>query len=421
MNYLFLYYITISILIDKLITINIAIYTLRLKDGGRARITALLINYLSEINILNIFLFTNYLIEENEYKIPNNIKRFTIKNNLIKFINKNKIDILIYELDNVEEIIKLNNLINVKVIFYQHSSSFDWIYDNYTLFKSLYKAFYYSKYIISIVPFDCDYLFNKWGINTILMNNFVTFDFDHIFRSDLSNKNILLIGRGDAKKKRFYIGIEAMEYIIKEIPYCKLNIISSLERIDNIEKLVNNLDLSNNIKFNGYSSFLEIYFRNASLHFIPSISESFSMVLSETKIYGIPSILLGLDYVSIAEGGTIIIYDDFPESLAVESIKIISNKTIRKKLGKEARNSMKYFNNNLLSKKWVKLILSVFKGEHYYNILRKEYQKMSQNNGMNILNKQLKLLKMRYEAFRDITTNEFENFTYMKNFHINRA
>lgn len=182
--------------------LNLAIYTLRMKDGGRARITSILIKYLNKINIINIFLFTNYSIEEDEYKIPNNTKRITIKNNLIKIINKNKIDILIYELDNIEEIIKLNNFKKVKVIFYQHSSSFDWIYDNYTLFKSIYKAFYSSKYVISIIPFDSDYLFNKWGINTILMNNFITFDFNHIFISDLSAKSILLIGRGDAKKKK---------------------------------------------------------------------------------------------------------------------------------------------------------------------------------------------------------------------------
>jgi glycosyltransferase involved in cell wall biosynthesis len=327
-------------------------------------------------------------------------------------------DILIYELDNVEEIIKLNNLKNVKVIFYQHSSSFDWIYDNYNLFKSIYKAFYNSKYVISIIPFDSDYLFNKWGINTILMNNFITFDFNQIYISDLSAKSILLIGRGDAKKKRFYIGIEAMEYIIKEIPNCELNIISSLTRIDNLEKLVNNIDLSNNIKFNGYSSTLEIYFRNASLNLVPSISESFSMVLSETKIYGIPSILLGLDYVSIAEGGTIILYDDLPESLAKESIEIISNREYRRKLGKEARNSMRQFSNEVLLKKWVKLILSVYKGEHYYNKLRSENKQISQTFGMNILNHQLKLLQMRYETFKDITANEFENFSFMYNYHI---
>ena len=191
---------------------------------------------------------------------------------------------------------------NVKIIFYQHSSSFDWIYDNYTAFKEIYKAFSKSKYIISIVPFDSDYLFNKWGINTILMSNFMTFDFNNIFTSDLSTQNILMIGRGDAKKKRFYIGIEAMEYIIKERQACKLNIISSLKRIDKIKKLVDNLNLSNNINFNGYSSSVEIYFRNASLNLVPSISESFSLVLSETKIYGIPSIVLGLDYIFTAEG-----------------------------------------------------------------------------------------------------------------------
>lgn len=399
--------------------LNIAVYTLRLKDGGRARITALLINYLVKINIFNICLFTNHIIEENEYEIHSSIKRFIIENNLIKLINKNKIDILIYELDDVEEIIKLNNLKYLDIIFYQHSSIFDWIYDNFTTFKSIYKAFSKSKYIVSIVPFDNDYLFNKWGINSILMSNFMTFDFSSIFTSDLSSKTILLIGRGDAKKKRFYIGIEAMEYIIKEIPKCELNIVSSLERIDKIENLVNNLDLNNNINFKGYSSSLEIYFRNASLNFIPSISEAFPLVLSETKIYGIPSILLGLDYICNSKGGIIIIYDDQPETLARESIKIILNKEFRKKLGKESRNSMKQFNNELLLKKWVKLILSVNKGEFYYIKLRDENKKISQNNGFDILNNQLKLLKLRNGCFRDITMSKFSNFTYINNYYIN--
>ena len=140
------------------------------------------------------------------------------------------------------------------------------------------------------------------------------------------------------------------------------------------------------------------------------------MVLSETKIYGIPSILLGLDYVSIAEGGTIIIYDDLPESLALKSLKIISSKKYRRKLGKEARNSMRHFSNELLIKKWIKLILSIYKGEHHYNKLREEYKKISQPIGMNILNNQLKLLKTRYVAFKGITMNKFENFSYMYNY-----
>ena len=330
--------------------------------------------------------------------------------NLIKI----KINILIYELDDIEEIIKLNNYANINVIFYQHSSSFDWLYKNYTKFKLIYKAFSFSKYIISIVPFDSDYLFKKWGINAILMTNFITHEFNYVSPSDLSTKNILLIGRGKDIKKRFHIGIEAMEYIRNEISDSELIIISNLTGIEYLPKLVNNLDLSNNIKFNGYSSSPDIYFKNVSLNIFPSISEAFPMVLSEAKIYGIPCILLGLDYIYIAKNGTIIIYDDSPESLAAESINIIINKEYRKKLGKEARNSMKQFNNELLLIKWIKLILSIYYDEFFYNKLRGENHLKSQIDEISILNNQLKLLKMRYKIFKNITKKEFENFKYME-------
>jgi len=400
--------------IKKESKINIAIYGYCIKNGGRARITSLLVNYFHKINIFNIILFTRTNIEKEEYFIPNNIKRFTIKNHLFKIINKNKINILIYELDDIKEITKLNNYLNINVIFYQHSSSFDWLYKNYTKFKLIYKAFSLSKYIISIVPFDSDYLFKKWGINSILMTNFITHEFNYVSPSDLSTKTILLIGRGKDTKKRFHIGIEAMEYINNEIPGSELIIISNLTGIEHLTKLVNNLGLGNSIKFNGYSSSPDLFFKNVSLNIFPSISEAFPMVLSEAKIYGIPCILLGLDYIYIAKNGTIIIYDDLPESLAKESINIIINKEFRKKLGKEARNSMKQFNNEILLIKWIKLILSIYNDEFFYIKLREENHLMTQNDDINILNNQLNLLKMRNEIFKNITQKEFENFKYME-------
>jgi glycosyltransferase involved in cell wall biosynthesis len=374
--------------------INIAIYAFSIKNGGRSRITALLINYLNKINIFKIYLFTLKIVEEDEYIIPINIHRFQIKNHLIKIINKNKIDILIYELDEIQEIITLNNYKNIKVIFYQHSSSFDWLYENYTIFKCIYDTFYSSKYIVSIVPFDNDYLFNRWGLNTILMINFMTHEFDSVFPSDLTSETILLIGRGNAKKKRFHIGIESMEYIIKEIPNCELNIISKIPGIKKLQDLVNNLNLEKNIKFNGYSSSPDIYYKNISINIIPSISEAFPMVLSETKIYGIPNIIIGLDYIFNAKGGTIIIYDDLPESLAKAAIKIIFDREYRKKLGKEARKGMKKFNNDLILNDWIELILSIYKGQYYYDKLRKNKKKLSKKEIIKILNNQMKLIEI---------------------------
>ena len=246
------------------------------------------------------------------------------------------------------------------------------------------------------------------------MTNFITHEFNYVSPSDLSTKTILLIGRGKDTKKRFHIGIEAMEYIKNEIPGSELIIISNFTGIEHLPILVNNLDLGNNIKFNGYSSSPDIFFKNMSLNIFPSISEAFPMVLSEAKIYGIPCILLGLDYIYSAKNGTIIIYDDSPESLAKESINIIINKEYRKKLGKEARNSMKQFNNELLLIKWIKLILSIYNNELFFIKLMGENHFLSQNDELSILNNQLKLLKMRYDVFKNITKKEFENLKYME-------
>lgn len=181
--------------------IRIGIYAYTMKNGGRARITAQLLNYLSKIYIFQIYLFTVRMKQDNEYIFPNNITRIITKNNLIKLVKINKIDILIYQLDYINEIANLNNIKNIKVLYYIHSSTLDWIYANYTIFKTIYNEYLKSKYLVSLVPFENDYIFRKWGIKSIFMNNFITFDYNSIISSDLSSKIILMLGRANDKKR----------------------------------------------------------------------------------------------------------------------------------------------------------------------------------------------------------------------------
>ena len=54
------------------------------------------------------------------------------------------------------------------------------------------------------------------------------------------------------------------------------------------------------------------------------------MALVEAKLFGIPTIICGLDFLSLAKGGTIIIYDDNPDTIAKEAIKILKNEKYRK-------------------------------------------------------------------------------------------
>ena len=394
--------------------INIAIYTYCIKNGGRARVTALFLKYLSRIKIFNLFLFTRRFKEENEYNFPKDIKRVIIKKDLIKAIKKNKIAVLIYELDEIKDILFLNQFTEIKVIFYHHSSTFDWLYENITIFKKIYKSFFDSKYVVSIVPFENDYLFKKWGIRSILMDNFITNEFKSVIKTDLTSKIIIMLGRANAKKKRFILGIQSMEYIIKEIPECKLKIISNITGIKKQKYFVENTNLEDSIKFIGYIAAPDLLFKNASLSFFPSITEAFPMVLVETKIYGIPNILLGLDYITISKGGTVIIYDDTPESLAKKSIYILKNKTYKKKLSLEARNSMNQFNNEILLLKWVKLILFIYNDDKNYVNFREEDKKINEKQALKIIENQLKLLRKRDFYFLNISSNIYKNYTWMK-------
>jgi glycosyltransferase involved in cell wall biosynthesis len=357
--------------------------------------------------------------EENEYTIPKNIKRIIIQHynldTLIKEAGKRMIDILIYQFPVYEQIERLNKLRNIKVIFYLHQSFLYWIYYNYFLFINLYKTYQTLKYVISLIPFENDFLFKKWGISSILMDNFISYEYNSIIQSDLSSKVILMIGRASDKLKRFDLGIKSMKYIIQELPDCELKIITDLLDIDYLQNLKLKLNLEKYINFIGFTSTPEIYFKNSSLHLFPSISECFPMVLCETKIYGIPNILIGLDYVKMAKGGTIILYDDSPESISRESINILKNINYRKKLGKEARKSMKQFKNELLLKRWVKLILSIFKGDAYYKSFKNQERNIPENKSLNIIKNQIKLLKMRNKNFVNITTNKLENFTFLEN------
>lgn len=398
------------------IKIKIAIFSPSLSNGGIERQTSLMLKYFNKVKIFKLFLFTISDKEENEYKIDSNIKRIIIKNDLIHILKKKKINILIYQFYNDSEIKQLNNLNNTKTIIINHSCFLHWIYYKaYFFYKTVYKTYKNCKYLVSLIPFENYYLFNKWGINSILMNNFIPYEFESIKPSDLSSKIILMIGRGDDPIKRFELGIRAMKFISQKLPDSEMKIISKSNNIDYLKKLVLKLDLENLIKFMGYSSNPEIYYKNASLHIFPTLAEAFPNILSETLIYGIPNILAGLDYVSISQGGTVIIYDDSPISISNIAIKILNNEIYRKKLGKKARENMKRFRNDILLEKWIKIIISIYNGDNYFQELRIKDKIFNKNEFKHIINNQIKLLKMREKKFENITINDIENFTFMEN------
>ena len=257
-----------------------------------------------------------------------------------------------------------------------------------------------------------DYLFKKWGIKSILMNNPLTYEYNSVRPSDLTSKDIIMIGRTNDRIKRFELGIKSMKIIIKEIPKCKMNIVGSSEIY--YETIIKNLNLDNYVNFTGFDTNIDKYLKTSSLHILTSFAESYSMVLSEAKIFGIPTILCGLDYLFLSKGRTILIYADNPETIAKESIKILKNDKYRKKLGSEARKSIKQVRNNLIAKKWSKLLLSIYKGNNNYLKLdsKRNRNKMSQQEAQIILNNQFKLWRNRLSILSYITLEKLKSYFY---------
>ena len=401
----------------SLYKIRVAFYTNSLKNGGVERVTSILLNYLSKKKYFILYLITFKPRLNDEYPLSNNITRISLSNhkrNLFKEIKKEKIDILIYNFYDINEIKRLNKLKKIKVIYYNHSSYFLWLfYHIYNFEQSIYMEYKNCKYVLSLIPLENDYLFRIWGIKSIFINNPTTYEYDSVIPSNLSNKNIIMIGRGNDPTKRFEFGILAMKDIIKEIPDCNMNIIS--ESNNKLQNLIKTLNLNKFIKIIGYQKNPESFFKNASLHIFPSICDTYGMVISETKIFGIPTIICGLDYLALAKNGTVIIYDNNPNSLAKEAIKILNDEKYRKKLGIEARESMKAIKNDLLINKWTSLLLSVYKGIDAFSIqylLNDEHILIKQKEAIKILNNQMNIYKANFPNLKEATLENFKFFFF---------
>ena len=396
--------------------INVAFYNYCIRYGGIERVTAILLNYFYKEDNFNFYLITVSGILEGEYSIPSNIKRICLseqKTNIYRAIRMEKIDILINNYDDPNQIIKLNKLNSIKVIHCTHSVFLYRIYQHYYhIENTVYQAYKNCKYVLALVPLENDYLFKIWGINSLLMENPLTFEFNSVVPSDLSQKNIIMMGRGNDPAKRFELGIISMKNIVKVIPESTMYLISSFYK--NLDKKIQSLNLEKNVKITGFQNNPGIYLKNASLHIFASLSEAYPMVLAEVKIYGIPSILCGLDYVILAKGGTVIIYDDDPDTIAKEAIKILKDDEYRKKLGNEARESMKNLSNEIIVKKWLKLFLSIYNGldpSSFSNLFEESYKRITEEEANIILNNQLNLLKKRKPNFKDLTLENLKLYS----------
>ena len=347
--------------------IGVAFVSKHIFGNGIGRMLSILCSELAKLDKYDIYLITGQGYQL-DFKFDEKVKKVRIAGNktLIEDFDKtSNIKIYVLQNDLTPESINWYKSLNggKKVIGIMHGVYMSSIYSNQTGVYKIWKNNMYLDAYISVIADDY-YVNEKLGINnSFFIPNMYTFDADKTPDSNLTYKNLMIMGRELDKIKGGLYGIKAMKLIEEKVPDAKLYFISSNYKIDFLTDLIKEMNLTRNIEILHYTPNITHYFLNSSILLCPSLSESFPMVMNEGKAHGLPIVAFNISYSPPYQNGVTVCEILNYTQMAEESIKLLEDYEYRKKKGREAKESLKYFSNKDIIDKWDKLFQVLISGD----------------------------------------------------------
>ena len=303
-----------------------------------------------------------------------------------------------------------------KVIDINHGTYLSCVYANCTgIYKVWENHKLFDAYIQVVV--DDYYVYKKLNFNnSFYIPNMFTFDADKTPNSNLTYKNLMIMGRENDRIKGGYYGIKAMSLIVKEIPDAKLYFISPDSRIKFLRGVIKELNLTNNVEIVSYVLNITHYFLNSSILLCPSKSESFPMVMNEGKAHGLPIVAFNVSYSPSYQKGVILVDMLNYTQMAEESIKLLNDYEYRKIMGREAKLSLKEYSNEETANKWDRLFSILDKDDpiSYQKLRNYTYEKYyDEEKAKERLESNYNFGKSYNKYFCCHTFNDMINLTYI--------
>ena len=349
--------------------------------NGIGRMLSLICSALSHIEKYDIYLITGKGFSL-DFKFDERVKKVRIAGNkteIEKFDKTSNIKIYVLHNDLTPSSIQWYKSLNGgKIVIGQmHGVYLSSIFSNQTGVYSIWK--YNNLYDASVHVIADDYYVNKrLGINnTFFIPNMYTFEPGITPNSNLTYKNLMIMGRELDRIKGGLYGIKAMDLIRKEIPDAKLYFISSNYKIDFLENLIDELDLRRNIEVLHYTENISHYFLNSSILLCPSLSEASPLVMNEGKAHGLPIVAFNVSYSPPYQKGVIVVDIMNYTKLAEECIKLLKDYNYRKIKGLEAKLSMNEFSNKDIVERWDRLFMALINNDtkEYYRLQNYTYER----------------------------------------------
>lgn len=279
------------------------IKTLYVKEKNRKeKCISFFYKILSQINKRTPILKNNTKILEKIY-INRDIN--TIKY-LLQTINENNYDFVIGVGAKYSLLLTfLKNKITSKIIGWQHSSYeayFQTKRINYwhedIIFKKQLPLM--DKYIV-LTQLDKEKIDKNFNIQSVVINNPKSFISDET--SNLTKNNFLTAGRFNYVKG-YDLLIKAFGVFAQKNKDWTLTIVGEGEEKDKIIKLVNELNLKDRVKIDGFTNDIKKYMLESSIYLLTSRWEGMPMVVLEAYEMGLPVISFDIDAMQELTNGT---------------------------------------------------------------------------------------------------------------------
>lgn len=337
--------------------------------GGVQRVISILSPMLMELGH-KVVVITDEPPTEKEYKLPPEVKRYTLsgymeedgerrKADWQSVCEKERIDVMIYHASRSDYLLQEAQMIKPHVkyfvlykhqVFSQELSYFDCLYKMYE------DVFPLCDRIVVLSRLEMEY-WNMQGYHTVYIPN----PSDYNCKIEKQNWNdIVWTGRLDYLQKNYLDPIAVMKTVHRRFPEIQLKMYGSGMPLCEKYLLqeIKKAGLEDVISYCGYEWDINRLYGEARIQLITSSYESFCLALMEGKMFSLPLVMYDLPYLELLrdQKGYIAVKQRDTEAAAEAIIRILEDPKLEMTMRREAEASGASFSNDIVVEKWNELL-----------------------------------------------------------------